>query len=310
MSPAERLLAEVRAAGLLGSAPVLVMISGGRDSTCLLDLAVRIAGPAEVRALHVNYGLREGSDGDEEHCRGLCGDLGVSLEVVRPGPPGAGNLQAWARARRYEAARELAGERADIAAGHTASDQVETILYRLASSPSRRALLGMAAREGRLVRPLLGVTREQTADYCRERSLRWREDPSNQEQAFARARVRERLVPALREVHPAAERNVLAVSALLREEAVVLDGLVAEVLAGETRVELARLRAMPLALARLVVQRLADEAAGGPAAGVARRTGELLELRGRGCLDVGAGLRARCKQGFLHFEPVPPLRPT
>ena len=74
---------------------------------------------------------------------------------------------------------------ADVAAGHTATDQVETILYRLASSPSRRALLGMRPREGRLVRPLLGVTRAQTAGHCRDRGLRWREDDSN-----ASARVR------------------------------------------------------------------------------------------------------------------------
>ncbi len=82
------------------------------------------------------------------------------------------------------------GENALVAAGHTASDQVETILYRLAASPGRRALLGMSAREGRLVRPLLGVTRAQTAAYCRERGLQWREDASNDSDKYARVRVR------------------------------------------------------------------------------------------------------------------------
>ncbi len=299
------LLEHVAAGGLLAEGrPVVVMLSGGRDSTCLLDLAVRIAGPAAVTALHVNYGLRPSADADQRHCQELCRGLGVALTVHRPAAERSGNLHAWARAERYGAATALAGD-GDIAAGHTSTDQVETVLYRLASSPSRRALLGMAPRDGRLVRPLLSVTREETAIYCRARGLAWREDETNDAEAFARARVRRRLVPALREIHPAAEQNVLAVAAILREEAAVLDGLVEEVLGGGAdTVEVARLRELPYALARLVVQRLADGAAGGPAAGVARRTGEILGLSEQGTarLDVGAGVRAVCERGHLRFE--------
>jgi tRNA(Ile)-lysidine synthase len=291
---------------------VLVMLSGGRDSTCLLDLAARVAGREAVSALHVNYGLREGSDGDEQHCRELCERLAVRLDVRRPREPAQGNLHAWARRERYELAAELAGPDREIAAGHTATDQVETILYRLASSPSRRALLGMTAREGTLVRPLLAVTREQTAAYCLERGLTWREDPSNDAPAYARARVRNQLLPALRSIHPAAEANVLALAARLREEALVLDGLVDEVLAGSSDVELTRLRELPIGLARLVVPRRADEAAGGPAAGVARRTEEVLALRatGTGYLDVGAGVRAAVERGVLRFEKLVRPSPT
>jgi len=303
---AEEIEAGVRAGGLLApDRPVLVMLSGGRDSTCLLDLAVRIAGADAVSALHVNYGLRTDSDADEHQCRELCAALGVGLEARTPRAPAHGNMHAWARSERYELADELAGEEREIAAGHTATDQVETILYRLASSPSRRALLGMAAREGRLVRPLLAITREQTAAYCRERGLSWREDSTNDAPAYARARVRNELLPALRGIHPAAEANVLALATRLREEAMVLDGLVDEVLGGAPEIELARLRALPVGLARLVVQRLADNTAGRPAAGVARRTEEVLALRATGsaALDVGAGVRAVAERGMLRFEP-------
>src|SRR5205823_5177912 len=142
-----------------------------------------------------------------------------------------GNLQAWARQERYAAAAAVADARgAEIAAGHTATDQVETVLYRLASSPSRRALLGMRPREGRLVRPLLSFTRVETAAYCRERGLAWREDESNSSNAFARSRVRHGLVPALKDVHPGAERNVLALIEVLRDEGAVLDSIVEEAL--------------------------------------------------------------------------------
>ena len=302
----------VAEAGLLVEGrPVVVMLSGGRDSVCLLELAARISGKQAVSALHVNYGLRAGSDHDQVHCQRLCQRLGVELHVRRPPSGRKGNLQAWAREQRYRLAGELAAAAgADVAVGHTATDQVETILYRLASSPSRRALLGMRPREpltgapGRsLVRPLLGLTRDQTAFYCRARELDWREDESNQLEAFARARVRNKLVPALRSIHPAAERNVLALAEILREEAEVLDQLVQDALGGAGKLSLARLRELPLPVARLVVQRLADEAAGRPAPGTARRVQELLALpdRGRAALDLPHGVRAITERGVLRF---------
>jgi tRNA(Ile)-lysidine synthase len=287
--------------GLESGRPVLVLLSGGRDSTCLLDLAVRIAGPAAVSALHVNYGLREAADADQAHCAEMCRRLGVPLHIRRPGRPANGNVQAWAREERYRAAEELAPPGADVAAGHTATDQVETILYRLASSPSRRALLGMRPREGRLIRPLLGVTRDQTAAYCRSRGLAWREDESNESRAYARARVRQVLVPALRSIHPAAEANVLALAARLRDEADVLEALVDEALEGRSEIELVRLRALPRALARLVLQRLADGAAGGPAPGTARRAEEILGLGDDAALDLPHGVRAVTERGIVRF---------
>jgi tRNA(Ile)-lysidine synthase len=293
---------EVRALDLLAPGrPVVVLLSGGRDSTCLLDLAVQITSADAVRALHVNYGLRQAADLDERHCRSLCEQLGVQLEVVRPEqPPARGNLQAWAREVRYRAGFQLAAG-GDVAAGHTASDQVETILYRLASSPSRRALLGMQAREGQLIRPLLSYTREETAAYCRERGLQWREDESNEDPAFARNRVRTELVPALMRIHPAAEANVLALAALLRDEAEVLDELVDGVLEGRAEIELKRLRALPTALQRLTVQRLADAAVGQPAPGVARRAAEIAAMGPTAMLDLPR-VRARTRHGTLSFE--------
>jgi tRNA(Ile)-lysidine synthase len=287
------LLERVRAGGLLEPGrPVLVLLSGGRDSVCLLDIAVRIAGAPHVGALHCNYGLRAEAGADEAHCAALCERLGVPLHVERPREP-SGNVQAWAREQRYGAARRLAPDR-DVAAGHTASDQVETVLYRLAASPGRRALLGMAPREGRLIRPLLGVTRDETAAHCAARGLSWREDASNTE--FARGRIRHELLPLLRAIHPAADANILRTLALLRDEAAVLDDVVDAALrdAGDPpRIE--ALRALPPALRRLAVQRLAGRTP------VGERTEEILALGDGGALDVGAGLRAEIAGGTLRF---------
>lgn len=306
------MLEAVREGGMLPVGTRLVaMLSGGRDSVCLLDLAVRLRGADAVTALHVNYGLRDDSDADEDHCAALCERLGVELEVERPRrPEGPGNLQAWARDTRYSAAAQFAlGEGDLIATGHTADDQVETILYRLASSPSRRALLGMRPRDGKLVRPLLGFSREQTTAYCEQRELAWRDDPSNEGASYARNRLRHGLVQALAEVHPAAAQNVLRTAELLRDEAEILDALVAAELDGSNgsprgTIELDRLAQLPSALRRLVVQQLADRAAGRPVAGAANRAEEVAALRrtGTAMLDLGGGVRAIAERGLLRAE--------
>ncbi len=302
------LLERVRDTGLLPAGrPVVVLLSGGRDSVCLLDVAVRLAGAQAVSALHVNYGLREAAGGDEELCAALCERLGVELaRHAARRPEDAGNLQAWARDVRLTAAARLALERgAHVATGHTASDQAETVLYRLAASPGRRALLGMSERDGLLLRPLLRVTREETAAHCTTRGLGWREDASNDDPAYARNRARAGLVPALRELHPSAERNVVRTAELLRDEAAVLDEVVDTALAGRDRIAVAHLAALPPALARLVVRRLAEDVAGRLCARAPGRLAEILAL-GDGALDLGDGARAVVAGGMLRVEPTPP----
>jgi tRNA(Ile)-lysidine synthase len=305
---AEELPARVEAGGLLaGPGPLLAMLSGGRDSVCLLDLTVRARGAEVVRALHVNYGLREAADEDERFCAHLCEQLGVALAVEQPRRrEGSGNLQAWAREARYAAAAQLAEEAsATILTGHTADDQVETILYRLASSPSRRALLGMRPRDGQLARPLLGTTRAETTAYCEERGLAWRDDLTNEEAAYKRNLLRRELIPALERIHPAAKENVLRTAALLRDEAELLDALIDAELAGGEGAEPgtirhARFAELHPALRRLVLQRLADAAAGRPVAGAARFADQVAGLsRGGSVLDLGGGVRAVLEGGVL-----------
>jgi len=313
MSVAASVEARVVETGLLPAGePVLVLLSGGRDSVCLLDLAVRLAGLASVTALHVNYGLRETSADDEAFCAELCDALGAALEIRRPRrPENSGNLQAWARDQRYAAAAQVAlARRSRVATGHTSTDQVETVLYRLAASPGRRALLGMPGRDGRLVRPLLGIAREETAASNAERGLDWREDPTNESGAFARNRIRHGLLAELRAIHPAAEANLLATLDLLRDEVEVLDAAVESALAvsghrpAGSGPGIADLSALAPGLRRLVIQKLADEAAGGRAAAIGSRTEEILRLGhggGSSALDLGNGLRAVVEYGRLRF---------
>jgi len=275
-----------------------------------------------------NSARRPPPHAEQRHCVALCAQLGVELEVrgaagapgapapaerqreAGAGAPPAGNMQAWARELRYAAAIRSA-ERSDalIATGHTASDQVETILYRLAASPGRRALLGMPGSDGRLIRPLLGLTRAQTAAYCEARELRWCSDHSNEDERYARARVRHGLLPELRAIHPAAEANVLRTAALLREETELLDQLVASELAGQRRIAISRLRELPAALARLIVVRLAEQAADTYVPQAGARVAEIIALGrrgGRAELHVGGQAGAVIEDGMLAMVKLPP----
>ncbi|MFL5918861.1 MAG: tRNA lysidine(34) synthetase TilS [Gaiellaceae bacterium] len=288
-------LEAARSSGLVvAGEPLLVLLSGGADSVCLLDVAIELE--AGVSALHVNYGLRPDAGADEEFCRELCERLGVPLTVERAGAP-EGNVQAWARELRYAAAERLA-ER-DYATGHTMSDQAETVVYRLATSPGRRALMGMEARRGRLVRPLLEITREETLAWCRERGLDWREDPTNADTYYARARVRHQVMPHLSELNPAAERNIAETARRLREEGELIEAAVDDALdrLGPAP-ELAALRDEAPALARLVLSRLAG-ASVSPA-----RTHDILGLADHGTheLDVANGVRAVVEYGRVRFS--------
>ena len=288
-----------RASGLVvAGEPLLVLLSGGADSVCLLDVAIELE--AGVAALHVNHGLREGADADEEFCRDLCERLGVPLAVERASGPPAGNVEAWARGLRYEAAERAA--EGDYATGHTLSDQAETVVYRLAASPGRRALLGMEPRRGRLVRPLLEVTREDTRAWCRERGLEWCEDPTNADTYYARARVRHEVMPRLRELNPAAERNIAETARRLRDEQQLLEAALDEALERlGPAPELAILREEPPALARLVLTRLA----GTPVSPT--RAAEILHLADQGTheLDIAAGVRAVVEYGHVRFARGP-----
>jgi tRNA(Ile)-lysidine synthase len=314
MSIARHVQGSIRDSGLLEpGAGVLAMLSGGADSVCLVHALRELIGTAGMACVHVNHGLREGAVRDERFCVELCEQLGLELDVERVEVADRGNLEARARDARYEAAERVRERRLldRIATGHTSTDQVETVVYRLVSSPGRRALLGMSRRGGRLIRPLLDVTREQTRQYCEELGLGWREDETNLDLSFARNRLRLEVLPHLREIHPAAEGNVLATADQLREEAEVLDRIVGEI-AGQIgaggsapSVDAERLRELEPALRRLVLRRLAEEAAGGPIPLRAGQVKEIEDLAARGgsaALDLGGGVRVVSEYGLLRFR--------
>jgi tRNA(Ile)-lysidine synthase len=170
---------------------VTVLVSGGADSTCawhvLRELGYRVS------ALHVNHGLRgEEADEDARFCRKL-----MEAEIV---DGRGGTTEVELREIRYGFATDRLR-----ATGHTASDQVETVLYRLLTSGRPTGI--KPKREDGVVRPLLPIWRRETEAYCRALELDYRNDSTNRD--TTRGLIRERILPLLREIHPAADDNLL-----------------------------------------------------------------------------------------------------
>jgi tRNA(Ile)-lysidine synthase len=333
------LVDRVGALGLLHpGAPVAVAFSGGRDSLCLLDVAVALAGPAAVLAVHVHHGLRgRDADADARGAADVARGLGATARVVRlrpPAPPGPGrggpgaaagargpgsgpSPVPWARDARRAALRGAAdawgGPGTPVLVGHTASDQAETVLLRAISSPGARSLAGMAARDpGRgVLRPLLeaGVTRAEAGAWCAARGLAWRDDPTNP--GTPRGRVRA-LLEGLEDVDGRAGAALVRTGALAREDDDALRAAAgAEVeAAGRGGVPRERLAGLPTGLGRRVLRRLAEDAVHAPCPRAGARLEDVLALRqgpgGRAALDLGDGARAVLAAGRIRCERSPP----
>jgi tRNA(Ile)-lysidine synthetase-like protein len=197
---------------------VLALVSGGADSTCLWHLLRELG--YRVDALHVNHQLRGAeSDDDARFCREQLG-----AEIVEAPPPVRPTEDAL-RELRYSFATERLR-----ATGHTASDQIETLLYRLAASGTAKGI--KPKRADGVVRPLLPLWREETRAYCGANDLPFREDSSNAN--TKRGLIRDEILPLLQKLHPAAEQNLLR---LADERPSKLEELLAEQ-TGSKRVDL------------------------------------------------------------------------
>lgn len=312
--PPRELVTAIRDSGLVeaGSSGVL-LLSGGPDSIALLAglAGVELSG---LVVLHLNYGLRPESGSDQAVCESACGRLGVELVVREAGEP-EGNTQDWARRLRYEAAEVLrAGRNAEwIATGHTESDVAETVIYRLASSPGRRSLAAMKPRNGAVVRPLIGLTRDQTRALADESGLGFADDSSNEDPAFARVRIRREVLPVLEQINPAATANISLTRTELAEEGELLEGLANQALdealvAG--RLAVADLEDRHPALRRLMIRALAERVTKEMIPVPADVAAEAMRLAADpegGLLDLGGGHRLRMESGTISVEDRDPV---
>lgn len=264
---------------------VLAAVSGGSDSVALVHILSGLAEAGELRLVglaHFNHELRPSAGDDEQFTAGVAASLGLPFasdreDVAARAKRERRSVEDAARTARhefFERARVTAG--ADVVAlGHTRDDQAETVLLRLARGAGTRGLTGMHPRNGCIVRPLLGCRRQDLRGWLGERRLRFVEDATNQDVSIPRNRVRAELMPLLETRFNPGIVDVLADQAEVAREAWAwMDAMAAELEARSVRrttvaggamvreIDLAGLRAAPVALQRAVLWRVMSEVAG------------------------------------------------
>jgi len=219
---------------------LLIGLSGGADSVAMAWLLLQKRPELELRAVHVNHGLRgEASDADEAFVRQLCEKWRLPLDVYRAQPP-ENPGEDWARQVRYgfyRDAMEKHGAEA-IALAHHRDDQAETMLLHLLRGTGLTGLAGMAQDSEvlgvRVIRPVLDCSRQQLREVLREAGLSWREDASNQDTHYLRNALRHELLPLMERLAPGASQRMAATAAILREDESVLDHLARQALGEAT----------------------------------------------------------------------------
>ena len=198
---------------------VVCALSGGADSVALLFALYLLREKWEITlsAAHFNHGLRgEESDRDEEFVRALCLHYEIPLQVGR-GQVVAGKkgLEASAREARYAFFDSLPGK---IATAHTADDNAETVLMHMVRGTGLKGLGGITPNTGKLIRPMLTVTRQEVLAFLQTYHLRYITDSSNEEDLFLRNRLRHYVMPLLQQENPSLAENMSAMALRLRQD--------------------------------------------------------------------------------------------
>ncbi|MGI6031213.1 MAG: tRNA lysidine(34) synthetase TilS [Eubacteriales bacterium] len=222
---------------------VLVGLSGGADSTALLLCLRELEIP--VTALYVEHGIRgEESLRDEEFCRALCEKLEVPFESRRVDVPALARAEGMsvelaARQARYALLQRVAEQHGchKIATAHTADDNAETLLFRLARGTGPEGLAGIPPVRGNLIRPLLGCTRRQVEAYLASRKQTYMTDSTNHSDDYARNRLRHHVMPWLEREYPGATERMAAVAGDLLLDQQLLGGMTEEFIQSHVRRE-------------------------------------------------------------------------
>jgi tRNA(Ile)-lysidine synthase len=251
---------------LQGGETVLVAVSGGPDSTCLLDVLARLEDKLDLglAVAHVDHGLSPESEEVSARVAHDVAALGYDVHVARAHDLAGPNLHARAREFRY-AFFSTIGEQIDadkIATGHTLDDRVETTLGRLLHGAGTAGLAGLPPAEGTRIRPLIELRRGETKAYCDEVGLTYHEDPGNEDERFERAKIRRHLVGTIEsEWGSGAVKAIATSSERLNEDAAALKLLTERLSAdliqtgeGGPSIKLELFTGLPRALRRRVLE--------------------------------------------------------
>lgn len=204
---------------------IIVGVSGGPDSVCLLDILVKLAKKRNFKILiaHVNYGLRgEDSDKDEFFVRELAKKHSLKIEILNVKKKGVKKIsESNLRNIRYDFFEKIRRENNFdlIAVAHNQDDQAETVLMRIIRGSGLMGLASMKPKNNKIIRPLLGVSREEIMTYLKAQKIKFRLDKTNHENKFFRNKIRNNLIPLLeREYNPILKETLSSGASTIREE--------------------------------------------------------------------------------------------
>ena len=291
---------------------VVCALSGGADSVALLHglLAVKEECSIHVTAAHFNHCLRgEESDRDEAFVRELCAQWGVELTVGRGDPRSLSgkSLEEAARELRYAF---LLSQPGLVATAHHGDDQVETVLLNLLRGTGLRGLCGMQPKQGRVIRPLLDVSRKEILDYIQTNDLSYCTDRTNEEDHALRNRLRHHVVPLLQRENPNLTETVGRMTGLLRQEEDFLQRQTEQLLKKAAREDgydcPVLLEADPVLRRRAIRSLLPNPK---PTMAHVEAVEQLLSCdHGSASAELSGGFLARRTYGRLTFEPVQEAR--
>ena len=286
---------------------VEVALSGGSDSLALAACLSFVAAHAGwlAGAVVVDHALQPGSADVAARAAEQATGLGLDAEVIPVEVGTDGGPEAAARDARYAVLRARPVDA--VLLGHTLDDQAETVLLGLGRGSGPRSLAGMAAVDGLVRRPFLGLRRADTERICAASGLPWWTDPHNTDPAFRRNRLRHEVLPLLEDVLDGGVAEALARTAdQLRADTALLDELAAEV---ADPCDIRMLTGLAPALRSRVLRRAALEAGADGSELAAVHLGELDRLvtdwRGQERIELPGRISASRVGDALHFAPTP-----
>ena len=213
---------------------IVIGFSGGADSSVLLSVLADIYPRENIYAVHINHMLRGAdADADEEFCRERAKTLGVAFISkridVRALCGGVGFEEA-ARDVRYRVFSEIAKEKnaGYIALAHTASDNLETVLFNICRGSALSGVRGIpekrACGDAEIIRPLLGCTRGEIIGYTKENGLSFVTDKTNEDTHYTRNYIRHKIVPAIKALFPSGEKAVFSLSSSVSDDLDFISG--------------------------------------------------------------------------------------
>ena len=305
--------------GLDAQEPILLGLSGGADSSALLIMLAEYAKQvgSRIYAAHLNHGIRgDEADRDEQFCKELCSRVGVKffskkLDIPSIASASGESVETAARNARYDFFYKIMKEMGIkiLATAHNADDNLETLLFNIARGTGLGGLCGIPESRPMgdcvVIRPILTMEKEKIISFCENNGLSFVTDSTNADNEYTRNKIRNRIIPILKEINPSAVRNASRMTESLKDDSLCLQSMAdwfVEELGGNYSIELEKLCGSPSSIVNRALIRLYDEITGGRSL-EATHINAIKELAKKGIphssISLPNGIEARVENGRL-----------